>query len=84
MVAQPEIVLEPNTPGPGDIVVVTVKNAAGPVEGKFRDRKVYFHSSKDSLKALVGIDLLTEPGEYALDLFVNGAVLSRAITVVKK
>lgn len=81
---QPEIILEPNTPGPGDIMTVTVKGADAPVEGKFGDKKIYFNPSKDSFKAVLGIDLFTEPGTYNLDISINGTVLSRAVTVIKK
>jgi murein DD-endopeptidase MepM/ murein hydrolase activator NlpD len=81
---QPEIILEPNTPGPGDIMTVTVKGADSPVEGKFGDKKIYFNPSKDSFKAVLGIDLFTEPGTYNLDISINGTILSRAVTVIKK
>lgn len=81
---QPEIILEPNTPGPGDIMTVTVKGADAPVEGKFGDKKIYFNPSKDSFKAVLGIDLFTEPGTYNLDISINGTILSRAVTVIKK
>jgi murein DD-endopeptidase MepM/ murein hydrolase activator NlpD len=83
-VQQPKIILKPKTPGPGDIMVVIVKNAIGPVEGTFGGQKLYFNPSKDSFKAVLGIDLLTEPGLYHLDISVNGTVLSRALTVTKK
>ncbi len=81
---KPDVIIDPAAPRPGDIMVVTVKGATGPVEGKFGDRKIYFNPSKDSLKALVGIDLFTEPGTYTLDLSVDGTAVSRSITVVKK
>jgi murein DD-endopeptidase MepM/ murein hydrolase activator NlpD len=81
---QPEVIFEPNTPGPGDIAIVTVKGAGAPVEGKFGDKKIYFNPSKDSFKAVLGIDLFTEPGTYNLDIAVNGTILSRAVTVIKK
>ena len=81
---QPEIALEPKKPGPGDIMIVTVKGADAPVEGKFGDKKIYFNPSKNSFKAVLGIDLLTEPGKYILSVSVNGTVLSRTVTVIKK
>jgi len=81
---QPEIIFEPNTPGPGDIVIVTVKHATGPVEGRYGDRKLYFNPSKDSVKAILAIDLYTEPGSYSVDLSLNGSVISRTVTVIKK
>ncbi len=81
---QPEIILEPNAPSPGDIAVVTVKGAFAPIEGKFGDKKVYFNPSKDSFKAVLGIDLFTEPGTYNLAISMNGTVLSRSVTVTPK
>lgn len=81
---QPKIILKPNTPGPGDIMVVIVKGVDGPVEGKFGDRKIYFNPAKESLKAVVGIDLFTEPGDYTLELSANGVALTRTVTVIKK
>ena len=65
-------------------MVVTVKGADTPVEGKFGDKKIYFNASRDSFKAVLGIDLLTEPGKYVLSVSVNGTMLSRIVTVVKK
>jgi murein DD-endopeptidase MepM/ murein hydrolase activator NlpD len=82
--AQPEILIEPAEAGQGEISIVTVKGVSGTVEGRFEGRKVYFNPSKDSLKAVVGIDLSTEPGKYPLEITVNGTVLSRTVTVVKK
>jgi murein DD-endopeptidase MepM/ murein hydrolase activator NlpD len=82
--AQPEIVLKPRTPGPGDIMVVTVKGVDGPVEGKFGDKKIYFNPAKESVEAVVGIDLFTKPGRYTLELSVNGVPLTRMVKVIKK
>jgi murein DD-endopeptidase MepM/ murein hydrolase activator NlpD len=81
---QPEIILEPNTPGPGDIMTVTVKGTVAPVEGTFGNKKIYFNPAKDSFKALLGIDLFTEPGKYNLNVSVNGTIFSRSVTVAKK
>jgi len=81
---QPEIILEPNTPGPGDIMTVTVKGADAPVEGQFADKKIYFNPFKGAFKAVLGIDLFTKPGKYNLNVSVNGTILSRAVTVIKK
>ncbi len=81
---EPKIIIKPNKPGPGDIMIVTVKGTQGPVEGTFEGRKVYFYPAPASLKAMVGVDLLTEPGIYKLDVTSNGKRLSREIIVVKK
>jgi len=81
---QPEVLFEPQQPGPGDIMVVTVKNIAGAVEGTFNGKKVYFNPSRDSLKAIVPIDLFTEPGKYPLYIATAGNALHRTVNVVKK
>ena len=81
---KPEILLEPATPGPGDVMVVTVKNAIGQVEGTFNGKKVYFNPSKESFKAIVAIDYFTEPGKYGLDISVNGSVIKETVDVIKK
>jgi murein DD-endopeptidase MepM/ murein hydrolase activator NlpD len=81
---QPEITFDPAQPGPGDLLVVTVKNAAGPVKGTFNGRKIYFNPSKKSLKAIVAIDYFTEPGKYDLDISSNGVVHKEIVEVIKK
>ena len=81
---QIEVELEPKTPGQGEIVLVTVKNARGPVEGTFQGREVYFNPSRDSVKAMVGINLYAKPGKYHLTLSADGKTLERTITVKKK
>jgi murein DD-endopeptidase MepM/ murein hydrolase activator NlpD len=82
---QMEITLKPNAPGPGDIMVVTVRNAAGTVDGTFHNKKLYFNPSKNNYyNAVVGIDLLTKPGRYKLEIKSNGAAAHRMITVSKK
>jgi murein DD-endopeptidase MepM/ murein hydrolase activator NlpD len=81
---QPEITFDPAQPGPGDLLVVTVKNAAGPVKGTFNGKKIYFNPSKKSLKAIVAIDYFTEPGKYDLDISSNGVVHKEIVEVIKK
>jgi murein DD-endopeptidase MepM/ murein hydrolase activator NlpD len=65
-------------------MVVTVKNVAGAVEGTFNGRKVYFNPSRDSLKAIIGIDLSTSPGKYEMEISAGGGSLRRSVQVVKK
>ncbi|HSQ78459.1 MAG TPA: hypothetical protein VLN91_06170, partial [Nitrospirota bacterium] len=65
-------------------MVVIVKGVGGPVEGKFKDKKIYFNTAKEAVKAVVGIDLFTEPGDYTLELSVNGVALTRTVKVIKK
>ena len=81
---QPEIILEPAKPGPGDLLVVTIKNAPGTPEGKFNNKKIYFNPSKDSFKAIVAIDYFTEPGKYDLEISSNGSTLKQVVEVIKK
>lgn len=81
---QIEVELEPKTPGQGEIVLVTVKNARGPVEGTFQGREVYFNPSRESVKAMVGINLYAKPGKYQLTLSADGKTLKRTIAVKKK
>ncbi len=81
-----DVALDPEKPGPGDIVVATVKNkdTAGPPEGTFNGKKVHFFPSKDSFKAVIGIDLYMAPGAYPLEISTSGASLERRVKVVKK
>ncbi len=81
---QPELVIEPKQIGPGDIMVVTLRNAEGPVEGAFNGRKIHFNPIKKNYKAVVGIDLLLEPGTYELEAKSNGASVQRTVKVSKK
>jgi murein DD-endopeptidase MepM/ murein hydrolase activator NlpD len=81
---KPEIIFEPAVPGPGDIMVVTVKNATGTIEGTFNGNKIYFNPSKDSSKAIVAVDYFMKPGKYELAVSAAGAVLKQTVEVVKK
>ncbi|MGE5173035.1 MAG: M23 family metallopeptidase [Betaproteobacteria bacterium] len=81
---QNQIILEPAKPGPGDIMVVTIKNSSGPVDATFIGKKVYFNPSTESLKAIVAIDYFTEPGKYELTISANGSVFKRVVEVIKK
>lgn len=81
---QPEVLLEPNNPGPGDVMVVTLKNVTGMVEGAFNGRKIYFNPSKDSVKSIIGIDLSTPPGKYDIEISAAGGTLRRSVQVIKK
>ncbi len=80
----PEIVTEPATPGPGDIMVVTVVKARGPVTGMFNGKNIYFNPAGETSKGIVAIDYFTEPAKYDLDILANGSVLKKSIEVVKK
>jgi murein DD-endopeptidase MepM/ murein hydrolase activator NlpD len=82
--APPKVVIQPKNIGPGDIAIIVVKNAAGPVEGAFNGKKVYFNSVKDSPEAFLGIDLEIEPGTYPLEITSNGRKLSKNLKIVKK
>ncbi len=82
--AEPSIILFPKKIVPGGLMVVTVKNAAGTVEGSFRGKQLHFNPSKSAVKAVTGIDLNAEPGTYPLSLSVDGKTLTRDVTIVKK
>ena len=80
---QPKIVLAPKRVGPGDIMTVTIKGAES-VQGTLFGKSLYFNEAKASFKAIVGIDLNIEPGEYPLVLTVNDKKLTRTVTISKK
>ncbi len=79
-----DIILSPKKVGPGDLLLVVVKKAGGPVEGTFNGKTIFFNPSRDSYKAVVGIDLNAKPGTYPLELTINGEALSRAVKIAKK
>jgi murein DD-endopeptidase MepM/ murein hydrolase activator NlpD len=78
------VTLSPKKIGPGDLLLVTLKNAVGPVEGTFDNKKIFFNPAKNASKALVGIDLHTEPGNYTLEITYGGTTLRRMVKVGKK
>ncbi len=80
----PKLVIQPKKIGPGDIATIIVKNAAGPVEGTFNGKKLYFNSVKNFSEAVVGIDLEIEPGTYPIEITSNGKKLSKNLKIVKK
>jgi len=80
----PTLTISPRKVGPGDILTVTVKNAAAPVSGTFHGKELHFNREKSDYKAIVGVDLYLEPGEYPLAVSVNGKELDRKIIVSKK
>jgi murein DD-endopeptidase MepM/ murein hydrolase activator NlpD len=82
--ASPRIIVMPKKIGPGDIAVITVKDSIGSVEGSFNGRQLHFNPSQDSFRAVLGIDLNTEPGIYPLELAINGEKTLRNITITKK
>ena len=81
---QPKINLSPKNVGPGDILLITVSSITGTVEGTFNGKKIYFNPSAKSFKAIVGIDLLSEPGKYNLEISTNGQMVRRPVKVTKK
>ena len=80
----PAIIIQPNKIGPGDIATVSVKDVAGPVTGTFNGIRLHFNPVKNTFKALLGIDLNTEPGTYPLEVMSNGKKLIKNIKIVKK
>ena len=82
--SEPSVLISPKKIVPGGLMVVTVKNAVGMVEGSFRGKQLHFNQAKGAAKAVTGIDLNTEPGTYQLALSVDGTPLSRDVLIVKK
>jgi hypothetical protein len=80
----PSILISPKKIVPGGLMVVTVKNAVGMVEGSFRGKRLHFNPAKGVFKAVTGIDLNTEPGSYQLALSVDGTPLARDVLIMKK
>ena len=82
--SEPSVLISPKKIVPGGLMVVTVKTAAGMVEGSFRGKQLHFNPANGAAKAVTGIDLNTEPGTYQLALTVDGMPLSRDVLIVKK
>jgi len=81
---KPGVILSPKKAGPGDLLLITVKNAGGPVEGKFAGRLIYFNPTGKAMKAVVGVDLDSEPGMYPLELSINGTTHTSEVRIIKK
>lgn len=82
--ASPTITVQPKKIGPGDIVTVEVNHAAGSVEGTCNGKDLHFNPASKTWKALLGIDLNTEPGIYPLEIVIGNKKLLRNIRIVKK
>lgn len=81
---KPGVILSPKKAGPGDLLLITVKNPGGPVEGTFAGRRLYFNPAGKAMKAIVGIDLNSHPGMYPLELSINGAARTSRVKIYKK
>ena len=81
---KPRVILSPKKAGPGDLLLITVKNAEGSVEGKFAGRRIYFNPAGKAMKAVVGVDLNSEPGIYPLELSINGTKHTNEVRILKK
>jgi len=80
----PSVLISPKKIVPGGLMVVTVRNTDGAVEGTFRGKQLHFNKAKTGFKAVTGIDLSTEPGAYPLELAVNGKTITREVAILKK
>lgn len=80
----PSVAISPKKPGPGDIMVVTLSTGTGPVEGTFKGKTLHFNPIKKTFKAIIGIDLNTEPGTYPLELTINGRRIDKQVRIAKK
>ena len=83
-VAEPSITTTPKKVGPGDIMIVSVKDAEGPVTGTFDGKAVHFNGTAGNQKAVVGVDLGLAPDTYALKLMIDGKEHLRNVNVSKK
>ena len=81
---EPSILITPKKIVPGGLMVVAVKNAVGSAEGSFNGKHLYFNAAKHGFKAVVGIDLKTDPGTYLLALTVDGKPLAQDVVIAKK
>jgi murein DD-endopeptidase MepM/ murein hydrolase activator NlpD len=79
-----KVTQSPKKVGPGDLFVVTVSNATGTIDGTFDGKELFFYPAKKGFKAIVAVDLLKEPGKYALDINAGDDSVERIITVTKK
>ena len=84
LAAEPAVLISPKKLVPGGLMVVTVKNTSGPVDGSFRGRTLHFNQGQGAFQAVTGIDLNVAPGPYKLALTAGGRELSRDIIVAKK
>lgn len=82
--AGPSVQITPEQAGPGDIVLVSVTGATGTVKGAFRGKELHFTPVKDGARAVVGLDLYLEPGDYPIELVAGDKDLSRSLKVSKK
>lgn len=80
----PDIKIEPAEVPQGGIALVTINGVAGSIEGDFAGRNIHFIPSRDSVKAVIGVDLFTEPGVYPLEIRMNGRKIKHMLKVVKK
>ena len=82
--AKPAVSISPKRIGPGDLAVITVTNTSCDIDGTFLKMNLHFNKAKSGCKAIVGIDLNTEPGTYTLKLSIGEKKLSRDVKVSKK
>jgi murein DD-endopeptidase MepM/ murein hydrolase activator NlpD len=82
--ARPGIIVSPKKAGPGDLLLITVKNPGGPVEGTFAGRRLYFNPAGKAMKAIIGVDLSSQPGKYPLELTINGVKHTSKVSIYKK
>jgi len=83
-VSKVTVTLSPKKIGPGDIFVVTVTNVVGPIDGTFDDKVIHFYPAKKAFKAIIGVDLLKDPGKYELDINAGDDSIKRIVKVTKK
>jgi hypothetical protein len=80
----PKVIFTPPKAGPGDLLLITVKNMKGPVTGTFNNKRLHFNPSGNSYQAVLGIDLFTKSGKYRLVLAGDNVKLQRDVKISKK
>jgi hypothetical protein len=69
---------------PGDVFLVEVKSASVP-SGKFGGVPLNFYPASDGLfRAVSSVDVEMKPGEYSINLVVNGRSVERTFMVHEK
>ncbi len=70
--SQAEIIISKDVVYQGDIFTIVIKEDVKSLEGVFDGKRLIFYPSKDSYKAIAGVDLLKEEGIYPLEINING------------
>lgn len=81
---QAEVIISKKNVFQGEVFTVTVEENVLLLDGRFDGRKLHFYPSKDSYKAVVGVDLSKKEGMYPLEININGKKEIFHINIKKK